>query len=171
MYLTVKVFYYIILSKINSNLTAKMIYEIKENKKRYIDLLLLADEQESMINRYIEKSVMYVLDDNGIKAEIVVDDNGNGILEIKNLAVAPQYQRKGYGKMLIDYIQNAYKNRFVGLQVGTGESSLTIPFYKKCGFTECGRIKNFFTDNYDHKIIENGVQLVDMIILQKQINL
>ena len=70
----------------------KEIREIKENKKQYLDLLLLADEQENMIDRYLERGTMYVLDDDGIKAECVVTDEGGGILEIKNLAVAPDSQ-------------------------------------------------------------------------------
>ena len=31
------------------------IIEIKENKKQFLPLLLLADEQESMIDRYIDR--------------------------------------------------------------------------------------------------------------------
>ena len=42
---------------------------------------------------------------------------------------------------------------------------LNIPFYEHCGFTVSHRIKNFFTDNYDHPMYEDGVQLVDMIYL------
>lgn len=45
------------------------IREVKENKKQYISLLLLADEQEDMIDRYLERGTMYILDDDGIKAE------------------------------------------------------------------------------------------------------
>ena len=71
------------------------ITEIKENKKQYLELLLLADEQENMIDRYLEKGTMYVLDDNGIKCECVVTDEGNGILELKNIAAVPAYQKKG----------------------------------------------------------------------------
>lgn len=70
------------------------IIEIKENKKQYLTLLLLADEQEDMIDRYIKKGTMYVLDDNGIKCECVITDEGNGILEIKNIATVPEYQKK-----------------------------------------------------------------------------
>ena len=62
------------------------IIEITENKKEYLDLLLLADEQEDMIDRYLEKGRMYVLDDDGIKSECVITDEGNGLLEIKNIA-------------------------------------------------------------------------------------
>ena len=63
------------------------IREVNENKKQFISLLLLADEQASMVDRYLEKGTMYVLEDNDVKAECVVTDEGNGILEIKNIAV------------------------------------------------------------------------------------
>ena len=62
------------------------IKEIKENKKQFLPLLLLADEQEDMINRYLDKGTMYVLDDDGVKCECVITDEGNGVLEIKNIA-------------------------------------------------------------------------------------
>ena len=142
--------------------------EIKENKKQYIDLLLLADEQENMIDRYLARGTMYVLDDNGVKSVCVVTDEGDGVLEIKNLAVAPEHQRKGYGKRMIDYVAQRYKDQYSILQVGTGESPMTLPFYKKCGFIVSHRIKNFFTDNYDHPIVECGVRLADMVYLRKK---
>ena len=131
------------------------IREVNKNKKQFISLLLLADEQESMVDRYLEKGTMYVLEDNGVKAECVVTDEGNEILEIKNIAVYPENQGKGYGYSI--------------LQVGTGDSPLTIPFYEKCGFVRSHKIPNFFTDNYDYPIYEGGVQLIDMVYLQRHL--
>ena len=145
------------------------IKEIKENKKQYLSLLLLADEQEDMIDRYIERGSMYVLQDNGVKGECIVTDEGNGILEIKNIAIEPAYHGKGYGKALIDFIATRYKGRYSVLQVGTGDSPLTVPFYEKCGFTRSHSIKNFFTDHYDHPIYECDIQLTDMIYLQRNL--
>ena len=77
------------------------IVEVKENKRQYLDLLLLADEQEDMVDRYLDKGKMYVLDDNGVKCECVITDEGNNILEIKNIATVPEYQGKGYALSLI----------------------------------------------------------------------
>ena len=145
------------------------IKEIKENKKQFHHLLLLADEQENMIDQYIDRGTMYVLEDNGIKCECVVTDEGKGVLEIKNIATEPEYQGKGYGKALIDFVAETYKGKYSILQVGTGDSLLTVPFYEKCGFVRSHSIKNFFIDNYRHPIYECGVQLVDMIYLQKKI--
>lgn len=145
------------------------IREVTTDKKQYLSLLLLADEQENMIDHYLEKGKMFVLDDAGVKAECVVTDEGNGILEIKNIATDPHYHGKGYGKQLIDFIVQRYTGQYTILQVGTGDSPLTIPFYEKCGFIRSHVIQNFFIDHYDHPIFENGVQLKDMIYLQKRI--
>lgn len=139
----------------------------KERKKEFLYLLLLADEQENMIDTYLEKGEMFLLEDEGIKAECVVTKEGDGIYEIKNIATDPNDQRKGYARALIEYLFEYYKDCQT-LIVGTGESILTLPFYKKCGFEEFGRIKNFFIDHYDHPIFEAGEQLVDMIYLRKQ---
>ena len=148
-------------------------FEIRQillHKKRFLDLLLLADEQESMIDLYLERGEMFALyDQNILKAICVVTDEGNGILEIKNIAVDPKYHRMGYGKVMIDFLANKYEKEYSILQVGTGDSPLTIPFYEKCGFVRSHSIPNFFTDNYNHPIYEGGVQLIDMVYLQRHI--
>lgn len=141
------------------------IIKVASNKKEYMDLLLLADEQENMINKYLEKGDMFLLIDEGVKAQCIVTNEGSGVYELKNIATIPRFQNKGYGKMLINYILNYYKDCNV-MYVGTGDSTLTIPFYKKCGFKESHRVKNFFVDNYDHPIFENGKQLIDMVYLK-----
>ena len=145
------------------------IREVVENKKQFLSLLLLADEQEDMIDKYIADSTMYILDDNGIKGECVVLSVGNNTLEIKNIAIHPDYQRKGYGQAFIDFLIKKYRGEYSALQVGTGESRATIPFYEKCGFIRSHIIKNFFIDNYENPIYEEKVQLVDMIYLKRDL--
>ena len=145
------------------------IRKVETDKKRYLDLLLLADEQENMIDRYLERGTMYVLEDNGVKAECVVTDEGDSILELKNIAVAPAAQGRGYGKALVDFLVRTYTGRYAVLQVGTGDSPSTIPFYEACGFRRHHLVKNFYTDHYDHPIYEGGVQLVDMVSLQRRL--
>lgn len=145
------------------------ITEVRKNKKQYLTLLLLADEQESMIDRYLNRGTMYLLVDGDVKSECVVTDEGNGILEIKNIATEPAFQGKGYGKMLIDFLVSKYRGRYTTLQVGTGAGSSVISFYEKCGFVPTHVIKNFFTDHYVHAIYENGIQLTDMLYLQRKL--
>ncbi|MBQ3729898.1 MAG: GNAT family N-acetyltransferase [Spirochaetales bacterium] len=143
------------------------IKEVTENKKEYLSLLLLADEQEDMIDRYLERGRMFVLDDDGVKCECVITDEGDGVLEIKNIATVPEHQGKGYARAMLRYIEDNYKGHYSVLQVGTGDSPLTVPFYEKCGFVRSHTEQGFFTANYSHPIFEGGVQLVDMVYLRK----
>ena len=53
-----------------------------------------------MIDCYIDKGKMYVLDDNGIKCECIITDEGQGVLEIKSIATVPKYQGSGYAKAI-----------------------------------------------------------------------
>ena len=78
------------------------IREVNEDKKQFISLLLLADELENMVDRYLEKGTMYVLEDCNVKAECVVTDEDNGILEIKNILCKDRFcqlNNKTYGKV------------------------------------------------------------------------
>ncbi len=143
------------------------IRKVTENKKRFLPLLLLADEEERMVDRYLERGTMYVLDDGGVKSECVVTDEGGGVLEIKNLATLPSEQGKGYASALIEFVAQKYKGSQCALRVGTGESPATLPFYEKLGFVRVGRIPRFFADNYEKPIVDAGVLLVDMVILER----
>jgi hypothetical protein len=146
------------------------IRHVEAEKKRYLPLLLLADEQEDMIDRYLDRGDMYVLEENGIViGECVITDVGGGIAEIKSLAVAPEFQGMGYGRALIEYAAEQCRENYIILQVGTGDSPLTVPFYERCGFTRHHVVENFFTENYDHPIFEGGKQLADMVYLRKSL--
>ena len=143
------------------------IRKVDVDKKRYLSLLLLADEQENMIDRYLERGSLYIMEDNGIvKAETVVTDEGDGVVEIKSLAVATEFQGMGYGRSMIRFVAEHYKDLYTTLQVGTGDSPITVPFYESCGFVQHHVDKNFILDNYDHPIYEGGKQLKDMVYLR-----
>lgn len=110
---------------------------------------------------------MFVLHNDGVKAECVITKESEGIYELKNIAVMPNCQRKGYGKRMIDFLLSHYTDCKT-LLVGTGDVPSALRFYHKCGFIESHRIKNFFTDNYDHPMFEDGKQLVDMVYLKRE---
>jgi len=143
--------------------------QITDNKKQYLELLLLADEQESMIDRYLERGEMFILEDGELKAVCVVTDEGNNVCELKNIAVKPDVQRQGYGKKLIKYLIAHYGGKYSQIIVGTGDVLSSVGFYTNCGFEYSHRIENFFTDNYDHPMIEDGILLKDMIYLKQKI--
>ena len=95
-------------------------------------------------------------------AVAVVTDEGKGIRELKNLAVAPHWQRKGYGRQMVEYLCQRYQNVCHTLTVGTGDSHMTISFYQNCGFVYSHTVPDFFTLHYDHPIVEDGKVLKDM---------
>jgi len=145
------------------------IEKVTNNKKQYLDLLLLADEQEDMIDRYLENGDMFALYDDDLKTVCVVVAIDNETCELKNIATYKKYQGKGYAKALIRFVSDYYKNNYKTMLVGTGETPTILSFYEGCGFDISHSIKNFFTDNYDHPMFEDGVQLINMVYLKKKL--
>ena len=142
------------------------IKQIFDNKEHFMDLLLLADESEGMINKYLNRGDVFALFDDDIRTISVVTDENDRIYEIKNIATYEKYQNNGYGKRMIQYIVEKYKGKCKTLIVGTGDSNRILTFYKNCGFTYSHRIKDFFIKNYDHEMFDEGKQLKDMIYLK-----
>jgi ribosomal protein S18 acetylase RimI-like enzyme len=142
------------------------IKRIIENKDNFMDLLLLGDEQENMIKKYIYIGDLFALYDNDLITVSVVTKEDNETYEIKNLATYEKYHGKGYGTRMLKYIIDEYKNKCKKLLLGTGENNKILSYYEKFGFSYSHTIKNFFVDNYDHEMFEDGKQLVDMIYLK-----
>jgi len=145
------------------------IQKITENKKQFLDLLLLADEQENMIEKYLQPGDLFALYDDDLKSVCVVMPIDGETCELKNIATYGRYQGKGYGRALIGYVSDYYKDKFKTMLVGTGEVPGILSFYESCGFEPSHRVKNFFTDNYNHPIFEGEIQLIDMIYLSKDL--
>lgn len=145
------------------------IERITGNKKQYLDLLLLADEQEDMIDKYLSVGDMFALFDDDLKTVCVVVAIDQDSCELKNIATYERYQGKGYATALIKYLADYYKNKYKTMLVGTGETPTILSFYESRGFERSHKIKNFFTDHYDHPMFEEGIQLVDMIYLKKRL--
>ena len=145
---------------------------VTADKKHYLPLLLLADEQESMIDTYLERGSLYVMSDKSgdVLAVAVVTIEGEGICELKNRAVSPLYQRKGWGRRLVEYLCRIYRTSCHTMLVGTGESRQTLNFYQSCGFVYSHRVPDFFTQNYVHPIVEEGKLLRDMIYFRKNLS-
>lgn len=152
----------------NNSVTVK-IERITHNKKQFLDLLLLADEQDDMIDKYLPQGDLFALYDGDLKSVCVVVPVDGETCELKNIATYPEYQGKGYGRALVGFIFDFYKNDYKSMLVGTGETPAILSFYERCGFVRSHRVKNFFTDHYDHPMFEGDIQLVDMIYLKKDL--
>lgn len=133
-----------------------------------MELLLLADESEDMIHRYLARGDLFALyDQNILRSICVVTKEEGSNYELKNIATYKKYQSMGYGKKLIEYLFDYYEDDCSVMYVGTGDSKRILDFYRSCGFEESHVIKNFFTDNYDHAMYDCGQQLIDMVYLKK----
>ena len=116
------------------------IRRIESGKRDFLPLLLLGDEQEDMIDRYLDRGTLLALYDGGLRAAMVRH-------------VAGACRTAGGTRLL----------------VGTGDSALTLPFYRACGFRESHRVPNFFLQFYDHPIYEGGRLLSDMVYLSMEL--
>ena len=103
---------------------------IEAEKRNFLPLLLLGDEQEDMIDRYLDRGVLTALYDGGLRAVCVVTEEAPGVFEIKNLAVEPAFHRRGYGRAMVERaVRDCRAAGGRRLLVGTGDSPLTLPFY------------------------------------------
>lgn len=167
---------------------ALRIASVGNHREQYRDLLLLADEQWDMVELYLHRGEMfaaYAEDDPCFKigsapmpnralgcmivTDEGIDERGLHIAEVKSLAVDPTHQRSGIGRALLEFAARHATREYDILRVGTGDSPLTVPFYEACGFTRSHVLPNFFIENYDHPIVEAGVQLKDMVILERRL--
>jgi GNAT superfamily N-acetyltransferase len=143
---------------------------IVKNKKDFLDLLLLADEQEDMIDKYLDRGTMFALYDGDLKGICVVTDEGGGSYEIQNLATYEQYQRKGYGRCLINYACDYFRGKGSLMYVGTGDVPSSVNFYERSGFIFSHRIENYILDHYINPIFEDGIQLIDKVYFKRGLN-
>lgn len=151
-----------------------------DERRVYMELLLMGDEQADMVERYLERGEMFVgyVSGQAVAVCVTVDnrvalaDDVCGIhdpvadsIEVKNLAVAPGFRRQGLGRQMLGFVERRWSGRSICL--GTGETPSTLRFYASCGYAYSHRVPGFFPDNYDHPIVEEGVLLTDMLYLVK----
>ena len=128
------------------------ILEIKDNKEQYMDLLLIGDQQESIIEKNINRGVLFALyEDYDLKTAAVVTKEDGDTYEIKNLATLKIYQGKGYGSNMVKHIIQYCKSKCKSLIVGTGENEKTLIFYEKLGFTYFNRINDMIYMKYKYQ--------------------
>ncbi len=137
------------------------------------DLLLLADPSKLLVDLYLQTSSVFIasINDETIGV-IVLFPLTTEIVEIKNIAVKPEYQGRGIGSYLIEnVIKIAATNKQKEIRIGTANSSLgQLYLYQKFGFEITEIKKDFFTDSYTELIYENGIQAKHMLVLTKSLN-
>lgn len=142
----------------------------RENKEKYMKLLLEADPSEKLIRQYLVNGDLFVLTyKNEVACVAVVTKVDDDICELKNIAIEEKYRGKGYAKKMLKYLCDNYKQKYHKMLVGTTENN--IPFYVKQGFDKYEKtIKDFFIDNYEEEIKDGELVCTDMIYYSKKLN-
>lgn len=149
------------------------ISELEPGEVAPLELLLLADPSIQKVKTYLQSGCCYVAKDQegAIVGVYVLSPITAEVIELVNVAVAENKQRKGIGKLLVEHaIENSRLRGYATIEVGTGNSSIgQLSLYKKCGFRITGSDKDYFVRNYPEAIFENGVQCRDMIRLTQKL--
>ena len=148
------------------------IQELRVDDPKPYSLLLDADPSQSMVDAYLLTSRVYVvLSAAKVIGVYVLNEIDAQTVEMKNIAVSEEFQRKGLGtQMIADAEKRAIIGGYNYMQIGTSNASIwQMYLYQKLGFDIIGLKMNFFTDNYSEPLFENGIRVKHMIMLNKQL--
>lgn len=131
-------------------------------------LLLLADPSRKIIDQYLNESEIFLAESQNSTVGILVLRTIGPDAEIMNIAVDEPFQGKGIGSQLIQHaIQKSRDDGIKRVLIGTADTSKDqLRLYQKLGFTQFDVKADFFIDNYDEPIFENGKQAKDMIMFE-----
>ena len=133
------------------------------------DLLLLADPSRELVSAYLANGECYVAQLRGeIVGEFVIMPKAPDVWELMNIAVAEALHGQGIGKALLaEAIRIVRQHGASRLEVGTGNCGfMQLAFYQKAGFRMVGVVRDFFLKHYPEPMFENGIQCVDMVRLE-----
>lgn len=132
-----------------------------------MQLLLLADPSPSKVEAYLKEGECFQAISSGQRLGVCVlkKEENKPIIELVNISIAELFQNKGYGQQFISAIIAQCREKGIEkITLGTGNSSIgQLYFYQKCGFEMCGVVQNFFVENYEAPIFENGLQCKHMV--------
>lgn len=133
------------------------------------NLLLLADETEEIIDKYIFDCIIFTLineKSNELVGVMAIMKLNQDIIELKNIAIATHAQKQGLGSEMLSFLKSyALEQNFKHIWVGTADVGyLQHRFYMRNGFEMDHIRKNFFLENYPDPITENGLKMKHMLV-------
>ena len=130
------------------NNNAKEIFKLeKEIFKDSAYTLKQLEDINTMPDMY---KIISVKDEKGIITGYVIVFNNSSSLEIMKIGVNPKYRQKGFGTILINEMKKSRMEIFLEVREG---NVTAIEFYKKNGFKEVGKRKNYYRDTGENAII------------------
>ncbi|WP_339182593.1 GNAT family N-acetyltransferase [Oceanobacillus sp. FSL W7-1293] len=146
-----------------------MIRTLDSGEALPMNLLMLADPSERLIRDYTFRGVCYVLEkEEEVVGVYVLLPTRPDTVELVNVAVDEAYHGQGLGKQLVLHaIQTAKQQGYRTIEIGTGNSGVAqLALYQKCGFRMVSIDRDFFLRHYEKPIFENGIQVIDMVRLE-----
>ncbi|MEK5233718.1 GNAT family N-acetyltransferase [Lysinibacillus sp. FSL K6-0232] len=143
--------------------------KVEGAREAFLPQLLLADESEEAVQSYLYQGILYEIQcGEHLVGVALVMPKSKTTIELKNIAIVPQYQGKGIGKEVLRQLTDICQQQgYQMVLVGTANSSIdNIAFYQKAGFRMESIEKDFFS-NYPKPIYENGIRALDMIFFSK----
>jgi len=144
------------------------IKELKTKTELVYNLLFLADSSKDAVEDYINRGRCYgAYIDQTIVGVYVLLKTRPFTMELVNIAVKKEFQNQGIGKkMVLDAIDKSRLTNAKILEVSTGNCGISqIALYQKCGFRITSIDRDFFKLRCPEKIVENGIECLDMIRL------
>lgn len=130
-------------------------------------LLLEADPAPDKIERYLQDGRCRIARLAGEPVGIyVLLERGPGVVELMNIAVAPEHQGQGIGRLLLD--DAIAQSRLLGarrLELGTGSFGHQLTFYQRVGFRVVAVEPDYFLVHYPEPLFEHGLQHRDRLRL------
>ena len=148
------------------------IRELRIDETPPINLPLNTDPSKKQVEEFLKHGVCFIAEVIGkIIGVILLNQISSNKLEIKNISLADDYQDKGTGKELINFTINYAKQKnYSYICIVTGNSSINqLAIYQKCDFRIIDIDFDFFRNNHDDPIYENGIECRDMIRLQMEL--
>ena len=132
-----------------------------------LPLLLEADPSESNVKTYLDGALCFLAKMQTEKiGACVLNHIAPETLELFNISVRPDMQKRGVGTALLRQVISTAKARGARrIELGTGTFGYQLAFYQRAGFRVQSVVRNHFIDHYDEPIFEMGIQLKDMLRL------
>jgi ribosomal protein S18 acetylase RimI-like enzyme len=140
---------------------ADEIYRIDTITSNATPNLLPLESKEELINfleiEYKSKSFIFNNENGDVAGYLsyIEDPDSEGMVELLNLIVIPEYQGKGYGRKMVNHYHDLMsEKKFKKSKLVTSPKNIdAIRFYEKIGYVKEKIIKNYYGQGEDRQLM------------------
>ncbi|MEZ4451029.1 MAG: GNAT family N-acetyltransferase [Nannocystaceae bacterium] len=138
------------------------------DRARVRPLLELADDAPREVDAVLAEDRIFVLvDGDALVGEAAIADRGEGVVELRSLAIAAAHQGQGRGRALVEALLERLRGEGVRrVIVATAIAGLgVVRFYLRLGFRASSIERDAFTPErgYPSGLQEGGIPILDRI--------